>query len=78
MKAVLAVWMCCCYALVGAQDSARMALPKQPELLFRMAPAKDSVTFKTPKYKQGFFCDFEDMLHRKRIPVNFSLGNSKY
>ncbi len=55
-----------------------MALPKQPELLFRMAPAKDSVTFKTPKYKQGFFCDFEDMLHRKRIPVNFSLGNSKY
>lgn len=78
MKAILTVWMIGFGAWLLAQDSARVALPQKPELLFRTTPPKDSVTFKTPKYKQGFFCDFEDMLHRKRIPVNFSLGNSKY
>lgn len=39
---------------------------------------QDSTQFKTPKYKQGFFCDFEDQLNRKKVPIDFSLGNSKY
>jgi len=38
----------------------------------------DSVQFKTPQYKQGFFCNFEDQLNRKKVPIDFSLGNSKY
>lgn len=38
----------------------------------------DSSQFKTPKYKQGFFCDFEDQMNRKKVPIDFSLGNSKY
>ena len=24
------------------------------------------------------FCDFEDQLNRKKVPIDFSLGNSKY
>ncbi|HND82056.1 MAG TPA: hypothetical protein PKY54_01860 [Chitinophagales bacterium] len=39
---------------------------------------KDSVYYKMPIYKQGFFCTFEDMLNRRKVPVDFSLGNSKY
>jgi hypothetical protein len=38
----------------------------------------DSTQFKTPKYKQGFFCNFEDQLNRKKVPIDFSLGKSKY
>lgn len=39
---------------------------------------KDSSTIKIPAYKQGFFCNFEDQLNRKKVPLDFSLGNSKY
>jgi hypothetical protein len=38
----------------------------------------DSTQFETPKYKQGFFCNFEDQLNRKKVPIDFNLGNSKY
>jgi hypothetical protein len=38
----------------------------------------DSTQFKTPKYKQGFFCNFEDQLNRKKVPIDFSLSKSKY
>ncbi len=39
---------------------------------------QDSTSFKTPKYRQGFFCNFEDQLNRKKVPIDFSLGKSKY
>ncbi len=39
---------------------------------------KDSTNFKMPPYKQGIICNFEDKLNRKKIPLDFSLGNSKY
>jgi hypothetical protein len=39
---------------------------------------KDTIAFKMPKYKQGKFCDFEDKIQRKKVPLNFNLGNSKY
>ncbi len=39
---------------------------------------QDSAIFKTPVYRQGFFCNFEDQLNRKKVPIDFSLGNSKY
>jgi hypothetical protein len=39
---------------------------------------QDSIAFKMPKYKQGKFCDFEDKIQRKKVPLNFNLGNSKY
>lgn len=38
----------------------------------------DSTQFQIPKYRQGFFCNFEDQLNRKKVPIDFSLGNSKY
>lgn len=38
----------------------------------------DTLQFKSPKYKQGFFCNFEDQLNRKKVPIDFSLGNNKY
>ncbi len=31
-----------------------------------------------PKHIQGKFCDFEDQIQRKKIPLNFSLGEGKY
>ncbi len=39
---------------------------------------QDSTQFKTPQFKQGFFCNFEDQLNRKKVPIDFSLGKSKY
>ncbi len=39
---------------------------------------KKNASFKMPQYKQGFFCNFEDQLNRKKVPLNFNLGNSKY
>jgi hypothetical protein len=39
---------------------------------------QDSIAFKMPKYKQGKFCDFEDKIQKKKVPLNFNLGNSKY
>jgi hypothetical protein len=46
---------------------------------FLLAPsAKDSAVFSAPKYRQGFFCNFEDRLNRKKVPLDFSLGKSKY
>lgn len=38
----------------------------------------DSLNFKIPTYKQGFFCDFEDNIQKKKVPLNFQLGNQKY
>lgn len=39
---------------------------------------KDTILFKMPKYIQGKFCDFEDKIQKKKIPLDFSLGKSKY
>lgn len=67
-----------------AQDSISVKIKKeilsaQSILLVKTNAAKqDSTNFKTPKYKQGFFCNFEDNLNRKKVPIDFSLGKSKY
>ncbi|HRH58214.1 MAG TPA: hypothetical protein PLS10_11205 [Chitinophagales bacterium] len=66
-----------------AQDSLHVkkkeVLNTQSILLIKTNNLKtDSTQFKTPKYKQGFFCNFEDQLNRKKVPIDFSLGKSKY
>lgn len=69
--------------ILKAQDSLvvkkNKSLNTQSILMVKTDNAKqDSSQFKTPKYKQGIFCDFEDQLNRKKVPIDFSLGNSKY
>ncbi len=68
--------------VLQAQDSLsvkQLPLNAQRILLADTQKQKqDSATFKTPSYKQGFFCNFEDQLNRKKVPIDFSLGNSKY
>ncbi len=68
--------------LLQAQDSLSVkqkTLNTQSILLAVTQKQKqDSATFKTPSFKQGFFCNFEDQLNRKKIPVDFSLGYNKY
>lgn len=66
-----------------AQDSiaikSNIGMNTQSMLLLKTAKTKsDSINFVTPKHKQGFFCNFEDQLNRKKVPIDFSLGNSKY
>mgnify|MGYP000850243493 FL=1 len=66
-----------------SQDSSTVKkkeiLSSQSILMVKVAKTKsDSTQFKTPKYKQGFFCNFEDNLNKKKVPIDFSLGNSKY
>lgn len=39
---------------------------------------QDSIFFKMPKYIQGKFCDFEDKIQKKKVPLDFSLGKNKY
>ena len=57
----------------------KVILSSQSILLVKVEKTKsDSTQFKTPKYKQGFFCNFEDNLNKKKVPIDFSLGNSKY
>lgn len=60
------------------QDSLRLKHTLNTQSLLLLHPKNDSTSFKTPKYKQGFFCNFEDQLNRKKVPLDFSLGNSKY
>ncbi len=71
-----------CFSML-AQDSivqnqnVKLKMVHFSTLLFH-STKKDSTNFKMPQYKQGIICDFEDKLNRKKIPLDFSLGNSKY
>ncbi|MBP6660670.1 MAG: hypothetical protein KA174_08290, partial [Chitinophagales bacterium] len=72
-----------CWIFSTAQDTItvrkKVVISAQSILLVKTTPTKqDSINFKTPKYKQGFFCNFEDQLNRKKVPIDFSLGKSKY
>ena len=72
-----------CWIFSTAQDtftvSKKVVISAQSILLVKTTQTKqDSINFKTPKYKQGFFCNFEDQLNRKKVPIDFSLGKSKY
>ncbi|MBK6274372.1 MAG: hypothetical protein IPF58_06550 [Saprospirales bacterium] len=72
-----------CWIFSTAQDTfavrKKVVISAQSILLVKTTPTKqDSINFKTPKYKQGFFCNFEDQLNRKKVPIDFSLGKSKY
>lgn len=85
MKKVSSLMVLCyfLFAFIKAQDSLSVKnnnkLNTQSILLVNTENNKqDSTQFKTPKYKQGFFCNFEDQLNRKKVPIDFSLGNSKY
>jgi len=74
---------CVTIACIKAEDSLTVKkkeiLSTQSMLLVKVDKAKiDSSQFVSPKYKQGFFCNFEDQLNRKKVPIDFSLGNSKY
>ena len=80
MKKAFFISLCCLlclYKLGSAQDS----IPKNTSQIFisKVNTGKqDSTFYKTPKYKQGVICNFEDQLNRKKVPLNFQLGNSKY
>ncbi len=70
------------FVFIQAQDSLSVknkVINTQSILLVNTSTQKqDSTQYKTPKYKQGFFCNFEDCLNRKKVPIDFSLGKSKY
>mgnify|MGYP000255199855 FL=1 len=83
MKIISFIFFLTSFLCLIAQDSIlvkkKKVLSTQSMLLVKTVPTKqDSINFKTPKYKQGFFCNFEDQLNRKKVPIDFSLGNSKY
>jgi hypothetical protein len=83
MRIYLLLPFLCFTAIVSAQNSVntkkKEVLNTQSILLIKTNNLKtDSTQFKTPKYKQGFFCNFEDQLNRKKVPIDFSLGKSKY
>lgn len=61
-------------AILGAQEN---KAPK-PSVVFRDKTPRDTVQYKAPAYRQGVICNFEDQLNRKKVPLNFQLGNSKY
>ena len=63
-----------------AQDSLSVQKSKilSSQSILLVKTQTDSTQFKTPKYKQGFFCNFEDQMNRKKVPIDFSLGKSKY
>ena len=83
MRILIFISLLYCSFFSNAQDSIlvkkKKVISAQSILLVKTTPTKqDSINFKTPKYKQGFFCNFEDQLNRKKVPIDFSLGNSKY
>lgn len=85
MQKTIAVLLLFAISLISlqAQDSttilANKTINTQSLLLVKTAkPQSDSIKYTTPKHKQGFFCNFEDQLNRKKVPIDFSLGNSKY
>lgn len=83
MRVLILIIQMLFYSCAIAQDStgikkANMLNTQSILLVQTQSSRQDSATFKTPRYRQGFFCDFEDKLNRKKVPVDFSLGNSKY
>jgi hypothetical protein len=71
----------CFFGCLNFYSASQDTIPKNPAFLFIPASHSiklDSTTYKIPRYKQGVICDFEDQLNRKKIPLNFQLGNSKY
>ncbi len=51
---------------------------QKTSVVFQDKTPRDTVQYKTPAYRQGVICNFEDHLNRKKVPINFQLGNSKY
>ena len=83
MKKLISILSIISFLQLQAQDSLAIKkkeiLSSQSILLVKTTPTKqDSTNFKIPKFKQGFFCNFEDQLNRKKVPIDFSLGKSKY
>ncbi|MFN8295271.1 MAG: hypothetical protein U0T69_03700 [Chitinophagales bacterium] len=79
MKYLLIYFGFTCLSSFGQDTLSVKKLNTQSFLLVKTDKIKqDSTSFKTPKHKQGIFCDFEDKLNRKKVPIDFSLGNSKY
>lgn len=70
------------FVFLQAQDTLLVKkdniLNAQSILFVNTDKQQDSTQFKIPKYRQGFFCNFEDQLNRKKVPIDFSLGKSKY
>lgn len=64
--------------MLSAQDTLHVQKKLNTQSLLEVKTKTDSTSFKTPKYKQGFFCTFEDQLNKKKVPIDFNLGNSKY
>lgn len=64
----------CGLVILGAQEN------KEPKssVVFLSKPPRDTAQFQIPAYRQGVICNFEDQLSRKKVPLNFQLGNSKY
>lgn len=70
-----------CFVSAKAQDSVntnKNFIPLSYLKYSNTHDAQDSIKMKIPAYKQGKICDFEDKLNRKKVPIDFSLGKSKY
>jgi hypothetical protein len=67
-------------AISWAQDSTAVNKSKvlSSQSILLVKTKADSTQFKTPKFKQGFFCNFEDRLNKRKVPIDFSLGKNKY
>lgn len=80
MKKLISIFLFFSIALIRAQDSTSLSKNKilSSQSILLVKTKSDSTQFITPKFRQGFFCNFEDQLNRKKIPVDFSLGKSKY
>ncbi len=82
MKWLYAILLFICFYPTFAQDTVAIKnnhLPLKSIAWQPCHPKKEIKSMlKIPKHKQGFFCNFEDQLNRKKIPLDFSLGKNIY
>ncbi|MDB5228696.1 MAG: hypothetical protein JWN78_2889 [Bacteroidota bacterium] len=80
MRIIISIILFFSFAIIRAQDSIPLSKNKilSSQSILLVKTKADSTQFITPKFRQGFFCNFEDQLNRKKVPVDFSLGKSKY
>ncbi len=63
--------------MTGAKLDSTLSTPNQSVVFKKKSTEISTINTRAVPVKQGFFCDFEDMLKRKKIPINLGVGEEQ-
>lgn len=71
MVILFSLWM------IGTEVDSIVSPPPQSVVFKKKSTEISTINTRVMPVKQGFFCDFEDMLKRKKIPINLGVGEEQ-